>query len=88
MKKVKSLTNTITELEEIKNFGKLFSDSDASFVHLKDENLKYVFVNQALRDFYNLPYDKIIGHDDFMILEPELLKWSGRGTMRHWNKIN
>jgi len=63
--------------EELRTFNELretFIDADSSFVFLKDEYLKYVFVNKALKEFFQLSYDDIIGHDDFELAEEAFAK--------------
>ncbi|MGM0603527.1 MAG: sensor domain-containing diguanylate cyclase/phosphohydrolase [Bacillota bacterium] len=50
------------------NFDKLrqtFIDADDSLIYLKDEDLKYIFVNKATADFYNCSKEEIIGSDDY-----------------------
>lgn len=58
--------------EEIENFNELrqtFVDADESLVYLKNENLKYVFVNKALEQFYQKKSSEIIGMDDFELTD-------------------
>ncbi len=71
IKTVTRLNKTTIKLKEMKELWKTFYDADASFVYLKDEHLKYVFVNKSLKNFYNLSYQDIIGHDDFQIFGQE-----------------
>ncbi|RFZ77835.1 diguanylate cyclase [Lacrimispora amygdalina] len=59
------------ELGQLNELRETFFDADTSYVFLKDENLKYVFVNKAMKEFMQLPYDAIIGHDDFALVERE-----------------
>jgi len=40
-------------------------------IYLKDENLKYIFVNKALEEFYHKSASEIIGRDDFDITDKE-----------------
>lgn len=59
---------------EIENHSILmntFIDAYDSLVYLKDENLKYVFVNRALKLFYKKTDEEIVGRDDFMLLNKE-----------------
>ncbi len=61
-----------TSKKEIENFNELIStfiDADESLVYLKDENLKYVFVNKALEEFYQRKSSDIIGADDFELTD-------------------
>lgn len=66
-----SLSKANQELANFKELWETFYNADASYVYLKDENLNYVLVNQAFKDLYGLPYDQIIGHDDFAFQEPQ-----------------
>ena len=59
---------------EINNFNELrqtFIDADNSLIYLKDENLRYVFVNKAFQDFFNKEPSEIIGYDDYHISDEE-----------------
>lgn len=69
-RKTKSLAKANSELKNFNELRKTFIDADGSIVFLKDENLKYVFVNQALQEFLQRPSDEIIGKDDFALLDP------------------
>lgn len=63
--------------EEIENFNELrqtFVDADESLVYLKNENLKYVFVNKALERFYGKKSSEIIGVDDFELTDMAFAK--------------
>jgi diguanylate cyclase (GGDEF)-like protein/PAS domain S-box-containing protein len=44
---------------------KTFINADASMIYLKDENLKYVFVNNAIEHRYGKKAEDIIGLDDY-----------------------
>ncbi|MEA4970099.1 MAG: diguanylate cyclase [Candidatus Pelethousia sp.] len=60
--------------KELANFAELwttFYDADASYVYLKDESLNYVLVNRAFKELYQLPYDKIIGYNDYALMAPQ-----------------
>ncbi len=48
---------------------KTFIDADDSMIYLKDENLKYAFVNHAVETFYNRSSDQLVGHTDFDLTE-------------------
>ena len=59
---------------EIHNFNKLrqtFIDADDSLIYLKDNNLKYIFVNQKTAEFYDLKKEEMIGKDDYQISNEE-----------------
>ncbi len=58
--------------KEVENFNELrqtFIDADKNLVYLKDENLKYVFVNRAVEAFYNRSAEEILGLNDFDLSE-------------------
>lgn len=66
----KSQKRLISSNQQIENFNELrqtFIDTDESIVYLKDENLKYLFVNRAFELFYNKKSEEIIGYDDFAL---------------------
>lgn len=56
------------ETDNFSALRKTFIDADDRLVYLKDENLKYVFVNRALVHYYQKPAEEIIGHDDYALL--------------------
>jgi len=63
-----------TQNHDIKNhyeFYKTFMNVDNSVIYLKDENLKYIFVNKAFENFYNKESKEIIGHGDFDLSDEE-----------------
>ncbi len=66
---VKKLRKAKDEIENLSALRKTFIDADESIVYLKDENLKYVFVNKALERFYNKKSSEIIGIDDFELTD-------------------
>ncbi|MDD4572376.1 MAG: diguanylate cyclase [Clostridia bacterium] len=53
------------EIENLNTLRKTFIDADESLTYLKDENLKYLFVNKALEDFYGVSAEQILGHEDY-----------------------
>ncbi|HAN20878.1 MAG: hypothetical protein A2Y15_04650 [Clostridiales bacterium GWF2_36_10] len=67
-KKLKILNKNIIN---INNLMKTFGDAEDSLVYLKDENLKYVFINKAFESVYKIQSEKIIGHDDTVFLNDE-----------------
>lgn len=53
-------------IENINSLRKTFIDADDSLIYLKDETLKYVFVNESFHAFLNLANGKAIGcHNEF-----------------------
>jgi len=57
---------------EIRRFNELvqtFIESEEIPVCLKDEELSYIFINGAMEKFYGISSGKIIGLDDFEILD-------------------
>ena len=69
IKKTRSLANANKELENFNELRETFFDADTSFVYLKDKDLNYVFVNKALKDFFQAPSGEIIGRNDFELVE-------------------
>lgn len=60
------------EFENYRELTKTFMDTIDSLVTLKDEDLKYVFVNRAFEEFEGKKADQIIGLDDFAMTDPKL----------------
>lgn len=59
-----------TANQEIENYSRLietFINADKSLIYLKDENLNYVFANNAFQAFYNKNSKEIVGLDDFAL---------------------
>ncbi len=56
-------------IEHTQKLQKTFIDADDSLIYLKDENLKYVFVNKATEAFYHRTQEQIIGLTDFDLSE-------------------
>lgn len=71
----KSYRKVKAQNHEINNFNELwrtFIDADDSLIYLKEENLKYVFVNKAFEDLYNRKASEIVSYDDFDLIDDEL----------------
>ncbi|MDD4388911.1 MAG: diguanylate cyclase [Bacilli bacterium] len=71
--KIKSLKNKHQDLQLYSNFIRTFAHTENSLVYLKDENLRYLFINPAVEDFYHLKADAIIGFDDAAISDEEFI---------------
>jgi PAS domain S-box-containing protein len=50
-----------------------FIDATSGMAFFKDENLRYLVVNRNLCQFYGLPPEAVIGHDDSAVMPPELV---------------
>jgi|LSQX01.1.fsa_nt_gb diguanylate cyclase (GGDEF)-like protein/PAS domain S-box-containing protein len=59
-------------LNSLNQLRTTFIDADDRLIYLKDENLKYLFVNKAFERFYQRQAAEVIGRDDFALSEPEL----------------
>ncbi len=70
-KKIKNDKDTI---ENSQKLHKTFIDADDSLIYLKDENLKYVFVNKATAVFYHRSEEEIIGLTDMDLSEEEFAR--------------
>ncbi len=64
-KNYRDLKNKNRALENFDKLRQTFIDADDSLIYLKDEELKYIFVNKAAADFYNRSKEEIIGLDDY-----------------------
>ena len=67
----KRLKKKNDELSNAYALQKTYINADDSLIYLKDENLKYVFVNSATEKFYNMKASEIIGRDDFELTDYE-----------------
>lgn len=82
-KKVKSA------LEKIENnnlLHKTFIDADERLIYLKDENLRYVFVNKAFEAFYKKTEDEVKGLDDYSLSEDEFADKRRKTDLEALNK--
>lgn len=55
------------EIENLNALHKTFMNANDSLIYLKDENLNYVFVNQAVEKYYRKKAEEIIGRNDFTL---------------------
>ncbi|MBI4858535.1 MAG: diguanylate cyclase [Acetobacterium woodii] len=63
----KNLKNLKIENSNIIEIRDTFSNIEDSIITLKDENLKYMFVNEAAENYYQKPAKDIIGKDDLIL---------------------
>ena len=68
-KNFKALKERAQEIKRLIAMHKTFIDADTSWIYLKDEHLRYVFVNRAFETFYGKSAEEVIGKDDFAISE-------------------
>lgn len=68
LKKVKARNH---EIETFNRLRKTFVDSSDKQISLKDEHLKYIFVNKSLADFFRRKESEIIGKGDFDLASKE-----------------
>ncbi len=68
-RKTKSLAQANKELANYIELRKTFINADNNFVYLKDEHLKYMFANKALKEYFQLTDNQLVGHDDLSLLE-------------------
>ncbi len=59
------------ELDNLNELRKAFIDADDRLIYLKDEHLRYVFVNQAMERFMQRPAVEIVGQEDFALDETD-----------------
>ena len=67
-KKLKIQSNELNNFNELR---KTYIDANNSIIYLKDENLKYIFANKALMNFFNKELDEIVGHDVYELADLE-----------------
>jgi PAS domain S-box-containing protein len=65
------LENIRTEMENCRKFWRDFSNADDRYLYIKDENLKYVFCNNALAKRFGKTPEEIKGLDDFDLTDRE-----------------
>jgi len=66
-RKNRTLESKTSELHIFNELRKSFIDADDRLIYLKDENLRYIFVNKALEKFYRMDAEDIIGKDDYQL---------------------
>lgn len=71
-RKTRSLSKANKELENFNELSQTFIDADSGMVYLKDEELRYIFFNEAFKDFVGLSHDDIIGRTDSELVETDL----------------
>lgn len=85
-RKTKQLAAMDKELDKAKELWRTFYDADTGYVYLKDKDLKYIFINQSLANFFRRPYSEIIGKEDFSLLEKEFAQISTRTDLEALNQ--
>ncbi len=70
-KSIKKLEEKNHEINNVNELRNLFINAHYGQIYLKDENLKYVFVNEWVKDFFKKDYSEIIGFDDFQLTDRE-----------------
>ena len=55
------------KIQNINELMQTIIDADDSLICLKDENLRYMFVNRAVEAFFKRSADKVIGCDDYAL---------------------
>ena len=60
-----------TEIDNFNALRKTFLDADNRLIYLKDEKLRYIFVNRAMEQFLQRSSSGIIGRDDFALIDKE-----------------
>lgn len=64
-----------------------FIDADNSLIYLKDEKLRYLFVNQAFLRFYEMKDEAaVIGKDDFAISKKEFARMKRENDLKVLNE--
>lgn len=62
------------EMAHYYTLGKNFINADNRFVYLRDQNLKYMFMNRVMEDFYNKKANQATNNDDNNIKFEEFIK--------------
>lgn len=76
LRKLKIKNSQVNNFNELR---KAFIDANDNLIYLKDENLKYVFINKSLECFYNKEHTQIIGYQDADISsDKEFVEMQGR----------
>ena len=67
-KRIKTYANDTNNLNAL---YKTFLDAENNLIYLKDQNLKYVFVNKAFEYFFEIESRDIAGRDDSALQKKE-----------------
>jgi len=59
------------ENENMFSLYKTFINAEDNLIYLKDDKLKYVFVNKAFEYFFDLATHELTGHDDYELMTHE-----------------
>lgn len=70
-RKNKKLKAQNTETSNFNELKQAYLETSHNIVFLKDENLKYIFVNSNFEKFNKIESSKIIGHDDYDFVDAE-----------------
>jgi len=62
--------NMVMQIEKAQKLFETFIDSNRDFVFLKDEKLRYIFVNRALAEFYGIGKEGSVATSDFELMDP------------------
>lgn len=85
-KKSKELNVKKLEIENFNELRKTFIDADDSLIYLKHENLKYIFVNKSIENFYKRDSSNIIGKNDFDLAEQDYANLSKESDLEVMEK--
>jgi len=73
-KRAKALSKANHALENFNELRQTFIDAYPGYIYLKDENLKYVFVNKNFAQSVGLSKESMIGNDNSIMFEPKYAK--------------
>lgn len=73
-KRAKALSRATHALENFNELRQTFIDAYPGYIYLKDENLKYVFVNKNFAESVGLSTESIIGNDNSIVFEAKYVK--------------
>jgi diguanylate cyclase (GGDEF)-like protein/PAS domain S-box-containing protein len=62
------------KIDSFNELSQTFIDANKDLMYLKDENLKYIFINKAVEAFYKKKAQDIIGHGDYDLTEEEFAR--------------
>lgn len=70
-RKIRKLNIQNSETSNINELKQAYLETSHDIVFLKDENLRYIFVNKNFEKFNKIESSKIIGHDDYDFVDEE-----------------
>lgn len=72
---LKRLQAKTAEIDNFNQLRKAFIDADQRLIYLKDDHLRYVFVNEAMLRFLDKQSQQVLGYGDHALIGAEFAAW-------------